>query len=148
MSILDKIQENWKLIIGVALLVLFAIIIYKRIIKDNDIFETFEPALQCAQQLGMLPHIGDDATRNLVQEQWNGEVVEMNKKRAPCSNYIISSPVISKMYNIDDMCHSNRWKDQLNWNCFYRYELEKNLLKDPNWAKDLYRTDFAIFYKV
>jgi len=148
MEILNRIKENWKILGSLFVLVLLAIIIYKRIIKDNDIFESFEPATRCYPQLEMIPNIDDDAVRNLVQQQWDGKVVEMNKHRAPCSNYILSGPVISKMFNIDDMCHSNRWKDQLNWNCFYRYELEKNLLKDPNWAKDLYRKDFGIFYKV
>ena len=148
MEILNRIKENWKILGSLSVLVLLAIIIYKRIIKDNDIFESFEPATRCYPQLEMIPNIDDDAVRNLVQQQWDGKVVEMNKHRAPCSNYILSGPVISKMFNIDDMCHSNRWKDQLNWNCFYRYELEKNLLKDPNWAKDLYRKDFGIFYKV
>ena len=148
MSIVEKLQESWKIILAVSVLSLLAFIIYRRIIKDNEIFETFEPALRCSPQLGMLPNIDDDAVRNLVQQQWDGKVVEMNKKRAPCSNYILDGPVISKMYDIADMCHSDRWKDQLNWNCFYNYELTKNLLKDPNWAKDLYRKDFAIFYKV
>ena len=118
MSILEKIQENWKMLLVIFLLILTAIIIYRRIIKDNEIFEAFEPALQCSPQLGMLPNIGDDAVRNLVQQQWNGKVVEMNKHRAPCSNYILSGPVLSKMYDVADMCHSYRWKDQLNWNCF------------------------------
>ena len=145
---LTRLQENWKSIVGILVLLLLAMIIYRRIIKDNEIFETFEPALHCSSQLGMLPNIGCDSVRNLAQQQWDGKVVNMNEKRAPCSNYIISSPVISKMYNIDDMCHSNRFKDQLNWNCFYRYELTKNFLKDPNWAKNLYRPDFGIFYKV
>lgn len=148
MSVLDKIGQSWKTILAISVLVLFAIIIYRRIIKDNEIFEEFEPALKCSPQLAMLPNIGDDAVRNLVQQQWDGKIVQMNKDRAPCSNYILSGPVISKMYDVADMCHSDRWKDQLNWNCFYRYELEKNLLKDPNWAKDLYRKDFGIFYKV
>ena len=154
---LDILTNNWQFILGILFLVLFASIIYTRIIKNNEIFEQFG----CEPQLGMLPPQDRPSQpiptiingqlselRGSDLEEMPSEALKLNETRPKCSNYIINSPPISSMFNIDDMCHTDNKKEQLEWNCFYRYQLEKNLLKDPKWANNLYRKDYPVFYRV
>jgi hypothetical protein len=74
------------------------------------------------------------------------EMQKMNAQRPQCSTYEITTPPISSLFNIDQMCHTSDEKQQLEWNCFYRYGLEKNMLTNPNWVKNAFRKDFPIFY--
>jgi hypothetical protein len=120
----------WIYISGILLLLLFASVIYTRIIKNNEIFE----------------HFGENnmstSKNNILLNQ------QMNIGPTKCSKYIVDNTPISSMFNIDDMCHTDNKKEQLHWNCFYRYQLEKNLLNDPHLVNELFRKDFPIFYKV
>ena len=154
---LDILINNWKFILGLLVLLLFASIVYMRIIKNNEIFEQFG----CESQLGMLPpkeqtcqpipivNNGQSGElRGTDLEEMPTAALELNSTRPKCSNYIINSPPISSMFNIDDMCHTDNKKKQLEWNCFYRYQIEKNLLNDPKWANNLYNKDYPVFYRV
>jgi hypothetical protein len=166
---LEILINNWKFIVSLLGLILFASIVYMRIIKNNEIFEHFG----CYDQLGMLPPKdkacqpipmiingqpgelrGSDISEiksdigSEIKDGLPPAAIELNVNRPQCSNYIINSPPISSMFNITDMCHTNNKKEQLEWNCFYRYQIEKNILSDPKWANNLYSRDYPIFYKV
>jgi hypothetical protein len=121
----------WIYISGILLLLLFASVIYTRIIKNNEIFEHFSEN-----------NIGPTSKNNILFNQ------QINIGPTKCSKYIVDSTPISPMFNISDMCHTDNKKEQLNWNCFYRYHLEKNLLNDPHLVNEMFRKDFPIFYKV
>jgi hypothetical protein len=154
----EIIFENWKLILSLFALILFAAIVYMRIIKNNEIFEEFK----CENQLGMLPPSNESChSIPIVMNGQKGElrgidfnmsnnnnISQMNSTRPQCSNYIINSPPISSMFNIADMCHTNNKKEQLEWDCFYRYNIQKNMLKNPNWAKNIFVRNSPIFYKI
>jgi hypothetical protein len=120
----------WMYISSILLLLLFASVIYTRIIKNNEIFE----------------HFGENIGPSLKNEILFNQQINMGPTK--CSKYIVDSKPISSMFNIDDMCHTDNKKEQLKWNCLYRYRLEKSLLNDPNVANEMFRKDFPIFYKV
>lgn len=126
-------KENWKPIAGIFVLCIFASVIYTRIIKNNEIFETFDG------NFGMLPP-QDRRFRPIG-------VVPMGTD-PQCSSYKITSPPISDLFNISDMCHTAKEREQLEWNCFYRYDLQKKFLSDPNWARNVFNTNAPIFYKI
>jgi len=146
MSVLSRLSENKGAVFGILALIVFAHILYIRVIRDNAIYEEFSGSSKCLPQLGMVPGISAQTGSNLVSSGWNGQVV--NKDSQKCSNYVLNSPPIASMFNINDMCHTNCPTEQLHWDCFYRYDLEKKFLEDPNWAKDAFPINYAIFYKV
>jgi hypothetical protein len=121
----------WIYISGILLLLLFASVIYTRIIKNNEIFEHFSEN-----------YVRPTSKNNILFNQ------QINMGPTKCTKYIVDSKPISSMFNIDDMCHTDNKKEQLHWNCFYRYQLEKNLLSDPKAVNEMFRKDFPIFYKV
>lgn len=125
--------ENWKPIAGIFVLCIFASVIYTRIVKNNEIFETFQG------NLGMLPP-QDRRFRPIG-------VIPMGTN-PECSTYKITSPPISDLFNISDMCHTSKEREQLEWNCFYRYQLQKKFLSDPNWATNVFNKDAPIFYRI
>ena len=92
----------WMYISGILLLLLFASVIYTRIIKNNEIFE----------------HFGENIGPSLKNEILFNQQINMGPTK--CSKYIVDSKPISSMFNIDDMCHNDNKKEQLNWNCLYR----------------------------
>lgn len=160
---LEILLENWKLILGLLALILFASIIYMRIIKNNEIFEEF----RCESQLGMLPPSdqncrsipvvtngqqgelrGSDLTRATNSNTNSNTITQMNSTRPQCSNFVVNSPPISSMFNISDMCHTSNKEEQLAWNCFYRYQLQKNILKNPRWTTNLFIRNSPIFFRV
>ena len=148
--------DNWKYILALLALTLFASIIYMRIIKNNEIFEEF----RCENQLGMLPPSNPSCKSipvivNGTQGELRGShfnmsntINQMNEQRPKCSNFVVNSPPISSLFNITDMCHTSNKKEQLEWDCFYRYQLQKNLLKDPNWARNIFKRNYPIFYRI
>jgi hypothetical protein len=154
---LESLKQNWKPILGVFVLCIFASIIYTRIIKNNEIFEAFD-----AGQLGMLPSqdrpfqpipVVVDGQRNYLPGTYFGDelpldMAKLNAQRPQCSTYEITSPPISSLFNINDMCHTANKKEQLQWNCFYRFDLEKKFLSDPNWATNVFTKDAPIFYRI
>jgi hypothetical protein len=121
----------WIYISGILLLLLFASVIYTRIIKNNEIFEHF--------------------SENNIRPTSKNRILfnrQINNVPTKCTKYIIDNKPISSMFNIDDMCHTDNREEQLRWNCFYRYQLTKNLLNNPSVINGMFRKDFPIFYRV
>ena len=79
----------------------------------------------------------------------NQKVLEIIQKTPiTCSNYIIDKSPISKLYRINEECHSSDSKDHAKWNCFYKYIIQKQSLENPENIRGLFRTDYPIFYRV
>jgi hypothetical protein len=127
MSLYTQLKEQWVFVLFICFVVLIAAFVYKRIILYSDVFESFE-SKYVSKNTRFQPHIP-----------------EQNFK---CADYIVSSPVVSKLFRVEETCHSREPADQHNWQCFYRHKLQKGLLENPKFAQGLTNKNFAPFYKV
>lgn len=127
MSLYTQLKEQWVFVLFIFFVVLVAAFIYKRIILYSDIFESFESS-KITKNTRNQPHIP-----------------EQNFK---CADYVVSSPVVSKLFRVEETCHSSEPTDQHNWQCFYRHKLQKGLLENPKFAQGLTNKNFTPFYKV
>ena len=100
MSLYTQLKEQWVFVLFICFVVLVAAFVYKRIILYSDIFESFESSY-LSKNTRAQPHIP-----------------EQNFK---CADYIVSSPVVSKLFRVEETCHSSEPTDQHNWQCFYKH---------------------------
>lgn len=120
MSLYTQLKEQWVFVLFICCIILVAAFIYKRIILYSDIFESFDTHSQ-------------------------PKIPEQNFK---CADYVISSPVVSDLFRVEETCHSSDPTDQHNWQCFYKHKLQKGLLENPKFVQGLTNKNFAPFYKV
>ena len=125
MSLYTQLKEQWVFVLFICFVILVAAFVYKRIILYSDIFESF-----------------DDRQKNTRAQP---HIPEQNFK---CADFVVSSPVVSDLFRVEETCHSSEPNDQHNWQCFYKHQLQKGLLENPKFAQGLINKNFAPFYKV
>ena len=121
MSLYTQLKEQWVFVLFICFIILIAAFVYKRIILFSDIFESFELKNQ------------------------NTRIEPQNFK---CSDYNVSTPIISDLFRVEESCHSSTPTEQNNWGCFYKHNLQTGLLTDPKFAHALTNKNFAPFYNV
>ena len=134
MTLFEYLNENWMSVLVITFFILSAGFLYKRFINNNDLFENFE----CIKD----PETLKDCRETIYTKKI------LQKKPINCSNYIIDKSPISKLYRINEECHSSNSKDHAKWNCFYKYIIQKQSLENPENVRGLFKTDYPIFYRV